>query len=55
MYGSGMPVMGIMPIVIPAFWRIWNAHMATRPAAISAPNMSRLEEDTDIADDRSAR
>ena len=35
MNGSGMPVIGIMPMHMPMFSKIWNVHMATIPTAES--------------------
>ena len=33
--------MGMSPIVIPMFSRIWNVHIAMIPATMSEPNRSR--------------
>lgn len=46
MKGSGIPVIGIKPIVIPAFSRIWNAHILMIPVAISEPYKSIDEAHT---------
>ena len=35
MNGSGMPVMGINPMHIPMFSKIWNVHIATIPTTVS--------------------
>ena len=31
MNGSGIPVIGIMPMHMPMFSKVWNAHMPTMP------------------------
>ena len=33
MNGSGMPVIGMIPMVIPMFSKIWNANIASTPIA----------------------
>ena len=38
--GSGRPVMGMMPIVMPMFTKDWNANQIAMPEAISMPNRS---------------
>jgi len=46
MNGSGIPVMGMRPIVIPMFSRIWNVHIAMTPATINDPKqIARLRGD----------
>ena len=35
--------MGIMPMVIPMFWKMWNKNMASTPTQISVPAVSRAE------------
>src|SRR6476661_5871589 len=44
MKGNGMPVIGMMPIVIPMFSNIWNAKIPSTPTARSVPKKS---EDND--------
>ena len=34
MNGSGMPVTGMMPMVMPTFSKIWNTNMASTPTQI---------------------
>ena len=41
MNGSGMPVIGMMPIVIPTFSKIWNTNIARTPTQTSVPKSSR--------------
>ena len=41
MNGSGMPVIGMMPIVMPMFSNIWNASIASTPTHTSTPKKSR--------------
>ena len=38
--GSGRPVIGMMPSVIPMFSNVWNANQQTTPPATSGPNRS---------------
>ena len=40
MNGSGMPVIGMMPIVMPMFSNTWNAKIASTPTASSVPKKS---------------
>ena len=40
MNGSGMPVIGMMPIVIPMFSKTWIANIASTPMASSVPKKS---------------
>ncbi len=40
MNGRGMPVMGMMPIVIPTFSKTWNANIARIPTHRSVPKKS---------------
>ena len=40
MSGSGIPVMGMIPRVMPTFTKTWNSSIATMPPATSAPNRS---------------
>ena len=35
MKGSGMPVMGMMPMHMPTSWSTWNDHMDAAPASTS--------------------
>ena len=35
--GSGTPVTGMMPMVMPTLTNTWNSRTATIPAAISVP------------------
>jgi hypothetical protein len=37
MNGSGMPVTGMIPTVIPMLISAWNRNIATMPAAMSNP------------------
>ena len=46
MNGNGIPVIGIKPIVMPAFSRIWNAHILMIPAATRLPYKSIEEAQT---------
>ena len=39
--GSGMPVIGAMPIVMPTFTKIWKSNENTSPPATIAENGSR--------------
>ena len=39
--GSGMPVTGAMPIVIPTLTNTWKRNAITIPPATIAPNASR--------------
>jgi hypothetical protein len=41
MNGNGIPVIGMIPMVIPTLMNIWNAHSATIPQASNVPNESR--------------
>ncbi len=41
MNGSGMPVTGIMPIVMPTFTKAWKRKMVATPTARSTPKRSR--------------
>ena len=41
MNGSGMPVIGAMPMVMPMLMKIWNVSMLTIPAATRLPNVDR--------------
>ncbi len=41
MNGSGIPVIGISPTVIPMLMRIWNVHMLMTPATMREPIRSR--------------
>ena len=38
--GRGIPVTGMMPMVIPMFTNTWNTRTPATPAAISRPYMS---------------
>ena len=40
MNGRGMPVTGIMPIVIPMFSKVWNNHIAATPIHMKLPSSS---------------
>ena len=35
--GSGMPVIGMMPMHMPTFWSSWKDHMVAQPARTSFP------------------
>ena len=37
MSGSGTPVMGMIPMVMPTLTKTWKRNIATMPPAISAP------------------
>ncbi len=37
MSGNGMPVMGMIPMVMPTLTKTWNISIAVMPPAISAP------------------
>ena len=39
MNGSGMPVMGMMPMHIPTLSRTWNVHRAAQPTSMSFENV----------------
>ena len=41
MKGSGIPVMGMMPMVMPAFWKTLKAKKVKIPAQSSRPKGSR--------------
>ena len=41
MNGRGMPVIGMMPIVIPTFSKTWNTNIDSTPTQISVPSGSR--------------
>ena len=41
MNGSGMPVTGMMPMVMPTFSKIWNTSIASTPTQTSVPKKSR--------------
>ena len=41
MNGSGSPVTGMIPIVIPMLTKTWKVNMAAMPRATRAPNRSR--------------
>ena len=43
--GSGIPVIGAIPIVIPTLTNTWNTNANTIPAATIAPNRSRGARD----------
>ena len=46
MNGSGMPVIGMMPIVMPMFSNIWNANIASTPTATQrAEEVGRQQRD----------
>src|SRR5262245_14815946 len=40
MKGRGMPVIGMMPIVMPTFWNTWNTSMDSTPMHMSVPSRS---------------
>ena len=40
MNGSGRPVIGIMPSVMPMFSNTWNANIASTPTVTSVPKKS---------------
>ena len=40
MNGSGIPVIGMIPIVMPTFSKIWIANIASTPMATSVPKKS---------------
>ena len=40
MNGNGMPVIGMMPIVMPTFSKTWIANIASTPIATSVPKKS---------------
>ena len=40
MNGNGMPVIGMMPIVMPMFSNTWNAKIPSTPTASSVPKKS---------------
>ena len=40
MNGSGIPVIGMIPIVMPTFSKIWIANIARTPMATSVPKKS---------------
>ena len=41
MNGSGMPVTGMIPMVMPMFSKIWNANIARTPTHTRVPKKSR--------------
>ncbi len=43
MKGSGIPVIGMSPMVMPTFSSIWKVHIAMMPTAIREPNRSRAD------------
>ena len=46
MNGRGMPVIGMIPMVIPTFSKIWNMRNESTPTQISEPSMSRARAST---------
>src|SRR5690554_7282754 len=42
--GSGRPVTGVIPIVMPMLMKTWNTNVEATPTAIKAPKRSRALE-----------
>jgi len=53
MNGNGMPVIGMIPIVMPTFSKIWIANIARTPIATSVPKKS--DDNSAIRHRRQAR
>ena len=57
MKGSGMPVIGVMPIVMPTFSKIWNTSMSVLQPMIDAGDIviksgqMGMDADDDISDE----